>query len=121
VEKYCRAKQATDNNIILCMRFARWVTKATDYVILIAFPRQQWLHERASVLRLYVHYLSCWLLKALLKYTDTVSSSGKTLGSGQSILYGGNTCEPPVTTAELSSRESNSWNKRRISDRQIQN
>jgi hypothetical protein len=39
------------------MRFACWITRATDthsqYVILIAFPRQQWLHERASILRLY--------------------------------------------------------------------
>jgi hypothetical protein len=45
------------------MRFACWVTKATDtrseYAILIAFPRQQWLRERASMLRLYVHCLSC--------------------------------------------------------------
>jgi hypothetical protein len=45
------------------MRFACWVTKATDthseYVILIAFPRQQWLRERASFLRLYVHCLAC--------------------------------------------------------------
>jgi hypothetical protein len=35
------------------MRFACRITKATDthseYVILIAFPRQQWLRERASV------------------------------------------------------------------------
>ena len=31
-----------------------WIPKATnthkEYVILIAFPRQQWLHERASLL-----------------------------------------------------------------------
>jgi len=37
------------------MRLASWITKTTDrnseYVILIAFPRQQWLHEHASVLR----------------------------------------------------------------------
>ena len=36
-------------------RIACWITKATnthsEYVILIAFPLQQWLHERASVLR----------------------------------------------------------------------
>jgi len=35
------------------MRFACWVTKATDthseYVILTAFPRQQWSRERASM------------------------------------------------------------------------
>jgi hypothetical protein len=45
VENYCRAEQATDDNIIWCMRFACWITKATNthskYVILIAFPRQQ--------------------------------------------------------------------------------
>jgi hypothetical protein len=40
---------------ICCMRMACWITKATnthsEYVILIAFPLQQWLHERASILR----------------------------------------------------------------------
>ena len=37
------------------MRVAYWMTKAVDthseYVTLIAFPQQQWLHERAPVLR----------------------------------------------------------------------
>ena len=37
------------------MRYVCWVPKDTDrlsqYVILIAFPLQQWLHERVSVLR----------------------------------------------------------------------
>jgi hypothetical protein len=38
------------------MRVACRVTKASiraraDYLILVAFPRQQWLRERASVLR----------------------------------------------------------------------
>jgi hypothetical protein len=55
VEKYGRARQATDDNIIRHMRFAWWISKATDthseYVLLIAFPRQQWLRERASMLR----------------------------------------------------------------------
>jgi len=50
-------------NIIWRMRFAMWITKATDthseYVILIAFSPQQWLRERASVVSLYVHCLSC--------------------------------------------------------------
>ena len=43
------------------MRTARWITKATDthseYVVLTAFPLQQWLHERASMLR-YTHIAS---------------------------------------------------------------
>jgi hypothetical protein len=55
VEKYGTAGQATDGNIIQRMRFACWITKDTgthpEYVILIAFPRQQWLRERASGLR----------------------------------------------------------------------
>ena len=38
------------------MRFACWITKATDthlkFVIFIAFLRQQWLRERTSVLRI---------------------------------------------------------------------
>jgi hypothetical protein len=52
VEKYGRAGQATDDNIIWRMRFACWITKATDThserVILTDFPRQQRLRERAS-------------------------------------------------------------------------
>jgi hypothetical protein len=50
------------------MRFACWIIKATDthseYAILIAFPQQQWIRERASVLHLYIHCLSCLLLTA---------------------------------------------------------
>jgi hypothetical protein len=51
------------------MQIACWVTKPTDtdrhtdYVVLIARPRQQCLRKRASVLRLYVPYLSCSIAK----------------------------------------------------------
>jgi len=55
VGKYGRARQATDDNIIRRMRFACLMPKATnthsEYVILIAFPLQQWLHKRTSILR----------------------------------------------------------------------
>jgi hypothetical protein len=58
VEKYCTAGQTTDNNINRRVRIACWITKApdthSDYVILIAFPRQELLRERVSKLRLYV-------------------------------------------------------------------
>jgi hypothetical protein len=63
MRKNCsRARQATDDNIIQRMRFACWINKATDtsleYVMLIVFPRQQWLRERASILRYtYIAYL----------------------------------------------------------------
>ena len=44
VEKYSRARQATDGDIIRLMRLACWVTKSTnkhsECLILTAFPRQ---------------------------------------------------------------------------------
>jgi hypothetical protein len=44
VQKYCTARQVTDNNIIRRMRFACLVTKAadthSDYVTLLALARQ---------------------------------------------------------------------------------
>ena len=44
-------------------RVSCWVTKATEthskYVICLAFVRQKWLDERASMLRVYVHCVSC--------------------------------------------------------------
>jgi len=43
------------------MCIACWIPKATDpqsqYVIFIAFPQQQWLRERTSMLRLHVRTL----------------------------------------------------------------
>ena len=54
VEKYCRARSVTDN-VIQRMRIACWIPKAANthstYVILTAFPLQQCLQERVSVLR----------------------------------------------------------------------
>jgi hypothetical protein len=53
------------------MRIARWITKATDihseYVVLTAFPLQQWLHERASMLR-YTYIASLVNLQRRQKY-----------------------------------------------------
>ena len=47
VEKYGAARQATDDNTTRRMRFASCVSNTTntysEYVILIAFPRQKWL------------------------------------------------------------------------------
>jgi hypothetical protein len=73
VEKYGTARQVTDNNIIRRMRFACWVTKATDtnseYVILIDFPGQQWLRERASMSR-YMH-IAC-LVNTFFLFTKSL-------------------------------------------------
>jgi len=61
------ATQGTEESITRRMSFACWITKATDThsecVMLVAFPLQQWVHEHASMLRLYVHCLSfCYYL-----------------------------------------------------------
>jgi len=52
--KYYKSGQTTSGNIIRHLRVACWLPKATDthseYVILIAFPLQEWLHERALML-----------------------------------------------------------------------
>jgi hypothetical protein len=54
VEKKCRTRQATDDNIPRWMRFACWITMATNthlgYVIIFAFSRQIWFRERDSLL-----------------------------------------------------------------------
>jgi len=48
------------------MRTACWIPKATnthsEYVMLIDFPLQQWLHERASVLRYTYNVCLAYLL-----------------------------------------------------------
>ena len=71
------------------MRIACWITKATnarsEYAILIAFPLQQWLFERASVLRLFVLCLSCLnLILRFLLYTD---ENGKKFSAYTKCIY----------------------------------
>ena len=55
MEKFGTARQVKDGNIIRYIRIACWIIKATnthsEYVILVAFPLQQWLRERVSMLR----------------------------------------------------------------------
>jgi hypothetical protein len=58
---YGTDRQATDDNIIPCKRFACWITNATnthsEYLIRITSPRQQWLRERAPLL--HYTYIAC--------------------------------------------------------------
>jgi hypothetical protein len=60
-------RQATGDNIIRRLRRACWLPKATEthseYVILIASPLREWLHERAVMLR---HCLCCLAFSSLL-------------------------------------------------------
>jgi len=58
VKRYGRTRLVTEENVMWRTRFTCWITKAADkhseYLILIAFPRQQSLRERASI-TLYRH------------------------------------------------------------------
>jgi len=66
VDKYGRSGKATYQNLIWCMRLACWITKAigtdAEYVILFAFPPQQWLCERALLFRYIYIYTVCLVL-----------------------------------------------------------
>jgi hypothetical protein len=75
-----RVRQVTDHNIIRYISFACCITKATDtyseYEIFIAFPRQKWLRERASVLRYkYIASIFYFKFRGLL-YSGTSSIAG---------------------------------------------
>jgi hypothetical protein len=76
-EEYDALKQTTDDKT---RRIACWISKATDthceYVIIIAFPLQQWLSERAFFLSgLYVNCLSS-SDEYFLKSNDTLQHLG---------------------------------------------
>jgi hypothetical protein len=70
-----RARQATDDNITRCMGFAFWINKATnihsEYVMLIAFPRQKWLGESASMLS-YTH-IACLVWEIIINYREKLT------------------------------------------------
>ena len=64
-KKYGKTREVTDMNIrvIWRMRLACWMNNATDtrseYIVICAFPRRQRSCERAWLLCLHVHFLSC--------------------------------------------------------------
>jgi hypothetical protein len=78
VEKVGIAGQATDGNIIKRMRIAYWTPKTTntfsEYVILITFPIQQWLHERTSP---YVYTYSACLVHLLQQQSTSILQVNK--------------------------------------------
>jgi hypothetical protein len=81
VGKYVTARQATES-IIRHMCTACWITKAmyinTEYVILIAFLQQQWLHLNVT---LHLYCLAFWMLTLLV---HTVTTGFKWVNSLQS-------------------------------------
>jgi len=83
VGKYCKAGHSTDVNVIWRMRFAYWINKSTDThsesVIFIAFPRQQWLRERAAV-------SCCTYIECLVKLQVRVTLLLQTLNPFHSLF-----------------------------------
>jgi hypothetical protein len=64
------------------MRIALWITKATnahsEYVIVIAFPLQQWLHEREAMLRyMYISWLVSMVFFRAFVMADLLSHTNK--------------------------------------------
>jgi hypothetical protein len=77
------------------MRIAYWTHKATishsKYVIIIAFPLQQWFHQRASML--HYTYIACLVL--LLGHILTVSAAASSTFrkvSREAGCYKGSAC-----------------------------
>jgi hypothetical protein len=88
VEKYSVTTEATDNNVILRTKYAlcmldNYGKNTNSHYVTLVFPQQQWLHERASMLRLYVHCLSCSRLNC--KYMENFSTTRQYCGPGSSI------------------------------------
>ena len=69
-------EQGRPHMIVRPMRIACWIPKATNAhtgcVILIAFPLQQWLHERASMLR-------CTYISGLVMKKNRVTNNSRSM------------------------------------------
>jgi hypothetical protein len=62
MDKYCTARQATDDHIIWRMRSSCWINKGLTHKLRIrniASPQRQWLSERN--LMLFCTYIACLL------------------------------------------------------------
>jgi len=63
------AKPGRPQTTVWRMRFAWWIPESTnihsEYVIVVAFPQQQLLHERTPMWR--YTYIACLVAKLILK------------------------------------------------------
>jgi hypothetical protein len=69
VEQCCRVGHAKDGNLARACCMLKATYKHSEYVILIVFPLQQWLHKRASVLR--YTYSACFVFFSSFLRTET--------------------------------------------------
>jgi hypothetical protein len=86
---------------ILLMRFACWITKSTDahseYVTLIAFPVQQWLQERASMLC--YTYIGCHVKRVSMTSCRENALPLQLWGAEESLLL--TTSESSLTSPQV--------------------
>jgi len=79
MEKYYRARQVTEDNMLWNTHIRCWITKASDthseYVILVAFPPQQWLHGHNSMFR-YTYSACPVLMNRLCQNTVCTRTAG---------------------------------------------
>ena len=87
MEKYCRAGQNTDDN----MAHAHCMLDTQDYkythsgcVILIAFPLQHWLHERAS--KLLSTYIACIVLSNVYSSINRIRSENNAASISEVVV-----------------------------------
>jgi hypothetical protein len=63
VEEFSRGRQVICDSVKQRIRFACWLSNAADthseYVILMAVARKQWLSESEIILLLYLNRVSC--------------------------------------------------------------
>ena len=88
VEKYYRAGQVTDDMSTACCIPQATQTHThthSEYVTLIVFPPQQWLHERPSVLR--YTYTACLVRMAEGQITITSPCNFNPLKTRHRLLY----------------------------------
>jgi hypothetical protein len=80
MQKYDRARHATDRDTKQHIYFSCWITKATDthseYVILIALPQHQWLHEHIPKLRYMYTVCLVYLLSPVKQILGQSFASG---------------------------------------------
>jgi hypothetical protein len=72
VEKYCRTVQAIDENMahVLCMVDTKgYKYTHKGWVILIAFPQQQWFHDRPPLLS--CTYIGCPARQAIFNFANS--------------------------------------------------
>jgi len=74
------------------MRISRWIPKVTDthseYVVPIAFPRQQWLRERSLILSCtYIDYLVLISLSQMSHCQYETDCTCRAVGSSYYPMY----------------------------------